>query len=445
MTILLTGLSHHTAPLELREQLALDKAQIGVALLQIAGHAAVQEAAIISTCNRVEVYTHVLGGSDVNAIRNHIVQALYIGHCTPTLTAMPPTAAQMMHHFYNAEDDATVDHLMRVACGLDSIVLGETQILGQVVDAHEIALKVKTMGPVLDRLFNSAIHAGKKARNETEIGDRSTSVSHTAAQLIDNTTNTDELMNIVIIGAGEVAELAAIALRDRQVSDLHIINRTLEHAQELADKVGGNAHLWSDLWTLIAQADVVVCTTGAPHTILQEPDIARLMSRRDDHPLFMVDLAMPRDIDAKVAHIPGVTLYDIDDLQQVVDDNIAHRQASIPQVESIIIKEHNQFVNWLRSRQIVPVITDLRRKVQNVADNELRTALNRLSHLDDQERAVIEQLAHRIVNKVLHQPTMSLRQHAVSGDGDEFSQVVRDLFALTATTTVSNEEHAPHG
>ena len=435
MTILLIGLSHHTAPLELREQLALDSTQLGAGLMQITSHPYIGEAVIISTCNRVEVYTHINGCDDTASVRDHIVGTLYTGHCTPEAAS---TDVNVMHHFYEAHDHTAIDHLMRVACGLDSMVLGETQILGQIVDAHEAAQNVNALGPVLDRLFNLAIHAGKQARNKTEIGDHSTSISHTAAQLIDN--KTDDVVNILIIGAGDVAELAAIALRDRQVSDIHIVNRTLSHAQNLAETVGGQAHLWSDLWHLLNEADVVVCTTGAPHTILQAPDMARVMTRREHHPLMMVDLALPRDIDAEVAHIPGVTLHDIDDLQQVVDHNLARRQASIPEVEAIIDDGNTQFTNWLRGRRMVPVIKDLRRKVQTVADDELRTALNRLPHLGEKERAVVEQLAHRIVNKVLHEPTVSLRQHAALDDGDEFSQVVRDLFDLTRA--ISSDEQA---
>lgn len=432
MTILLAGLNHRTAPLELRERLVQDPNQATGVLAELVSHPYINECVLISTCNRVEVYIHLADEANTAQISSHIINAI----CRHSLDA-DLAVREVAHHIYTAQDDLAIQHLMQVACGLDSLVLGESQILGQVVTAHETALAKNVIGPVLDRLFNTAIHAGKQARNKTAIGDHSTSISHTAALLVAN--DYQDAVDILIIGAGEVAELAAIALRDRHVSNIRIVNRTLHHAEVLAEKVGGTAHLWSEMWPLMAEADVVVCTTGAPHTILHAPDVARMMAKRDQRPMLMVDLAVPRDIEADVATVPGIMLTDVDALQSVVDDNLAQREASIPLVETIISKESKAFRQWLQSRRIVPVITDLRRKVQTVADAELQTALNRLPELGEQERAVVEQLAHRIVNKVLHQPTVSLRQRAAAEDAEEYSQFVRDLFAIPS------EKRASHG
>ncbi|MEO1290691.1 MAG: glutamyl-tRNA reductase, partial [Chloroflexota bacterium] len=283
-------------------------------------------------------------------------------------------------------------------------------------------------GAYLHRLFEAAIHAGKRARTETEISQNTTSISHAAALLMHQESRTPN-PKVMILGAGEMAELAVFAVHKYGLSHIAVLNRTYDKAQALADKYGVKAMEWSCLWEEIIDADVVITATGAPHTILHREDIQRAMSKRNK-PLMLIDIAVPRDIANDVGIVDGVNLFDIDSLQHIVDSSLEARKACIPQVLSIIEDESNRYQMWVQQRAVVPVIKELRHGVQTVVQDELDQALNKLPDLSDDELAIVKRMAHRIMNKVLHAPTKNLRAHASDADVDVYTDIVRELFAL---------------
>jgi len=420
LALLLIGLNHRTTPVELREKLYLTTEQLYPVLNELQQQSVViLESAMLSTCNRLEVYC---------AVRDVVAAKSAIMHFLCQHYGLSETILRT--HLYIKQGRLAIQHLMRVAAGLDSMILGESQILGQVGDALRCATTVSTTGTYLHRLFEQAIHAGKRARTETAISQNTTSVSHAAALLIRNRVM-QLAPRVLVIGAGEMAQLAAQAASDYGIQQIAVINRTYDHAQALAEKIDGIAFEWSRLWDQLAAVDVVITATGAPHTVLYADDMRRVVEQRQGRNLLMVDVAVPRDIDPAVDDLDGITCYDIDDLQQVVDDSLAQREACIPAVEAIIAEEAEKYWQWLNERNIVPVIKDLRREIQSVVQTELEDALNKLAHLDDGEQEVVKRLAHRIMNKVLHAPTASLREQAANGDSESYATVVRDLFALS--------------
>jgi glutamyl-tRNA reductase len=242
-----------------------------------------------------------------------------------------------------------------------------------------------------------------------------------------------------VVGAGEMAELAVQAIHNFNLTNIGIVNRTFAHAQNLAGQCNAQAYEWSRLWEQLTVADVVITATGAPHTLLYDVDIKRVMKMRDNKPLMLVDIAVPRDIDSAVKNIEGVTLYDIDALQHIVDESLTAREACVPTVKNIIFEEVERYQNWLNERNVVPLIKDLRREVSSVVEAELQEALNKLPELSEQEQEIIKRMAHRIMNKVLHTPTISLREQASNGDGEKFANVVRELFSLNGVEAQEDE------
>lgn len=408
MQLLLIGLNHRTTPVDVREQLHLDVDEVEATLR---GLTIVDEAVILSTCNRLEFYAVV---DDVDTVEPIIAEAVSRG----------VEGAQL----YVKQGKAVARHLLRVASGLDSMILGEAQILGQVSDALGIAEEAGAIGITLRRLFHHAIHAGRRARTNTEISRYTTSVSHAAAYLLRTCAGIDP--SVLIIGAGDMAELAAQASRDSGIEQLGIVNRTWSHTVALADRFEAEAHPWSRMWDMLAQVDAVITTTGAPHPVLYAEDLQEIINRRMGKPLVIVDIALPRDVDPRVRQIDGIALYDIDDLQEVVDANIARRKASINDVEAIINDEIHKFTMWRKERRVVPVIVDMRREIRDVIQAELENALGKLPDIDDHDEEVLRRMAHRITNKVLHSPTISLREHAVNGEADTYAYLVRQLFNL---------------
>ena len=415
--LLLTGLNHRTTPVELRERCYIGSEQLPTLLFHLRQIPGVEESVVISTCNRLEVYAVVRNVS----VAEPIMEAICDYYELNIDTIRP--------HLYVEPDERAVQHLLRVASGLDSMILGESQILGQVREALNIADKIGNTGALLHRLFETAMHAGKRAHNETAIGEHTTSVSHAASRLVmTNHANTDA--NVLLVGTGEMAVLAGQALADRGYTNLHIVNRTFSNAVEVAERIGAQAHEWSFIWDRIAEADAVISATGAPHLILYADDLRYSMARRHYRALTLVDIAVPRDIDPAISQLPGACVYDIDELQHVVDENIAQRTAAVPLVEGIVKEETEKYTQWQQQRSVTPVIKELRQEVQSVVMAELEEALGKMDTLGDAERKVVERMAHRIINKVLHAPTVSLRAHAANGNADDYAQLVRELFAL---------------
>lgn len=434
MALILLGLNHRTAPIELRERLSLSSTQLADALRDLYSNyllatddtrkrplsaGSVCEALVVSTCNRLEIYAVV---RDIQAGWAAIEQFL--------LQQGSLRRESLSGHLYRFAGHAVVEHLMRVTAGLDSMILGEPQIMGQIGEALTVAQEVQTTGAVLSHLFAEALHSGKRAHTETAISRHTVSASHAAIQLVQTKVANLAHAQVLIVGAGEVALLAAKALRMHDVEGITCINRTQTRAADLAAQIEGNVLPWQALSGALARSDVLISTTSSPTPVFQVEAMRAVLAQRQGRQLVIMDLAVPRDVEPGVGQLPGVYLYDIDDLQAVLDQNAAQRQAAIPHVESILAEGVASFLKWLHSRQVVPVLTSFRSKVAALAEAEVQQALKHMEGLSQQSQRVLVQTVHRIVNKVLHEPTARLKAHAASGQSFIYVQAIQDLFAL---------------
>jgi glutamyl-tRNA reductase len=434
MQILQVGLSHQTAPIEIREQLALSENSIPSVLRILCpnngcGPAYALEGAILSTCNRLEVYAIVestaCGQEDLREYLSRVSD-------TPRVVFDP--------HLRFRQDEMAVEHLFAVACGLDSMVLGESQIQGQVSKAHQLALAHGAAGPIINGLFRTAVRAGKRARTETAINEHATSISHVAVELAAQIFDDLSTKTAVLIGAGEMAELAAKNLVDNGMGQLLVVNRSAGRAASLAKRFDGEALGWDHLAQALWRSDVVITSTAAPHAILRTDTVQAAMRMRRNHPLFIVDIAVPRDVEPSVGDLTNVFLYDIDDLQQVIASNLDQRRRQIPYVESIIREEVDGFLNWFRARDVVPTIVDLRQHMDIIREAEVEWAMQKLEHLSDQERSVVLNFSRRLVNKILHQPTVRLKQQGNGRQAYQYTEAVRELFGIKDDDPRSGEE-----
>jgi len=455
--ILLVGLNHRTAPVQIREQLAFSDCNLRMALEEL-NHSSgaipprlappsrppatqeatlrestlqegVIESVILSTCNRLEIYA--------------VAPAIQAGWTAverflSRVQGIPQE--ELRPHLYRLADDQAVEHLMRVACGLDSQILGEAQILGQVNQAFQTAQRAGNTGPILSHLFAYALHAGKRARHETPLGRTVTSVSHAAVKLARAIAGDLAHKRVLLVGAGAIMETTVKALDHHQVQEIACINRTYARAEALARLAGGRAFNWRHLPQALAWADVVITGTSAPHTVIHAPEVESILPQRQGRPLVFVDIAVPRDVAQEVEKLPLVQRQDIDDLQASLDENLAQRQAAIPAVEGIIQEEVAHFQGWQRGRQVVPVVVALRQQIQALAQAELEQALAQMPDLAPREEQIVTKLVHRLVNKILHQPTVRLKARAAQGDGPEYAQALSHLFALAE---MEPREHRP--
>ena len=424
MQIIQVGLNHKTAPVEIREQLALSEADLPFALKVLSsendcGPYRVLEGAILSTCNRLEVYAAVEDAErDRQKVQDHLSR--FSGVSREILNGCL--------QFSQGEEAAV--HLCEVACGLDSMALGESQIQGQVAEAHELAMIHGVAGTVINSLFRTAVHTGKRARAETAINEHATSISHAAVELSSQIFQDLSEKRALLIGAGEMAELAAKNLVDNGVGGILVVNRSPGRAASLAQQLEGEALDWHRLTQALWHADIVISSTAAPHAILTRETVATAMHMRRNRPLFIIDIAVPRDVEPSVGGLTNVFLHDIDDLQQVVDANLEQRRREIPRVHAIIQAEVSDFMAWFRALDVVPTIVDLRQQAERIREAELERALRRLDHLSEQERNVILALSRRIVNKMLHEPTIRLKARANGREAHHYAEMVRDLFGL---------------
>lgn len=421
MHILCLGLNHTSAPLHVREKLALDEDIVRIALARLAcGHidTPLTELVIISTCNRVELY----------AVSNQIA----FTEMEIFLSEISNVAVEQFHaYLYRFEGIGASRHLFEVAAGLDSQVIGEPQILGQVTRALELARGQDTAGSFLNRLFQAAIHVGKRTRTETAISHNAASVSSLAASLSERVIHKISEAQIVILGAGEMAELAVEALRKRGAQKILVVNRTLERAQVLIQRWGAQAATFEYLHMALETADILITSTGAPHTLISPEMVKETMKRREGRPLVLIDIAVPRDVDPDVATIPHVKLYDIDHLNAQLENSLAERMAEVPQVRNILDEELNLFDDYLKSVDMLPLIADLRQNAEAIRQTELQKTLRRLPDLTEAERDHIEALTQALVKKLLHAPTHHLRAEAASPRASELAAVTRTLFNLS--------------
>jgi glutamyl-tRNA reductase len=407
VSLALVGISHHRAPVELRERVALDdRAARGLAR-RLADE--VGEAVCLSTCNRTELY---VAGAGAQAS----AEASLVGLGGEEIGAA----------LYRLRDEAAALHLFRVAAGLDSMVPGEGEILGQVRAAYDGG----AAGPVLDRLFRQALHAGRKARTQTAIGESPASVSSAAAALAAQVFGDLRGCRVLVVGAGEVGEAAARNLVARGAELAFVANRSAERADRLVERLGGAVVALEHAAAELASTDVVVSSTGSPGLILSREDVARAARERKGRPLFLIDLAVPRDLDPAIAELDGCYLYDIDDLEAVVAETLAGRRREAERAERIVAEEAERFREWLASLDVVPAIASLRARAEEIRSAELRRAEARLGRLTDAERSVVESVTSQIVNKLLHLPTVRMKEAAAAADGVLYAEAVRHLFGL---------------
>ena len=420
MQIFCLGLNHITAPVELREQLLLNEDAIRSALARLAcGHltSSIAELVIISTCNRTELYA-ASSHMAITELEDFLSDAC----------GMP--AQQFRPYSYRYENLDAASHLFEVAAGLDSLVIGEPQILGQIVRALELSRGQNMAGPVLNRLFQSAIHAGKRARTETGISRHPASVSSLAASLAERVVHPIAEAQVVILGAGEMAELAVEALRKRGANRILVVNRTLERAHTIADRWGAEIRTFENLDAALVSADILISSTGAPHTILSAEMVKHAMQARAQRPLVLIDIAVPRDIDPEAANIPHVKLYDIDNLQDKLEGALARRMAEVPQVKSILEEEISEFAEYMKSLEMIPIIADIRQQAEAIRQAMLEKTLRRLPDLTEAERDRIEAMTQALVKQILHAPTNRLRAEATCPHAPEYAAVARTLFGL---------------
>jgi len=414
MTLIAFGLNHQTAPLSLREQVAFAREVTPYALSQLMKQPGVEEALILSTCNRTELYCTVTDGAEQNP------QHWWVQH--------HGLATQTLEGFVYRHDEAfAVRHLFRVATGLDSMVLGEPQILGQVKEAYQIARAAHTLRAPLERLMQQTFAVAKRIRTETNIGARSVSVAYTAVRLAERVFADLKHACVLLIGAGEMIDLAAKHLFDSKVKRLIIANRTLENAHLLASRYAGYATTLADIPQHLAEADIVIACTSSLEPIITRTMVESAIRARRHRPMFLVDIAVPRDIEASVGELEDVFLYTIDDLKQVIDDNLRFRQQAASEAETIIELYTERYLAWrrglLQEQNPLPI---LRRIAENQRDEVLAKAQHLLQTGRSPEQA-LEFLAHTLTNKLLHTPSATLRQAAQQGDG-ELLQAAERLF-----------------
>jgi len=415
--LVLVGTSHHRAPVELRERLALGS-RVGAGLVSRLA-AGGGEAVALSTCNRACVY---LVHADVEEARSRAVAEL------AGLSGL--AADELEEALYVKVDEEAAHHLFRVAAGLDSMIPGEGQILGQVRAAWEAAAEEGTTSVVLNRLFRQALQVGKRVRTETGIGENPASVSSAAAELAASVFGDLGGKRVLVIGAGKMGELTVLNLVLRGAERPVVASRSLESAERLAERFGGRALTLDALDEELERADVVVASTGAEGLVLTADRVEHAMRRRRGHPIFFVDIAVPRDLDPAINDLDGCYLYDIDDLERVVKETVAGRREEAVRAEEIVAEETEKFGAWRLSLDVVPAIASLRAFAEDIRAGELDRARGWLASLSESERKAVESLTSQIVNKLLHPPTVRMKQAAAAAEGVVYAETVRHLFGL---------------
>lgn len=422
------GLSHNTADVALREKLvSVENGLLDLVSAYSKSVPDISEIAVLSTCNRVEIYS-VSNDISFSSLEQFIVQH--------TELSQDEIATRM----YRQIDMQVVSHLFRVAAGLDSMVLGEPQILGQVTQGYEKARDAGTTGKILSRLFQMAIHAGKRVRTETALGKHSTSIPSIAAKLVMRWHPDLSKTEIVVVGAGEMAELALEALRKRGASNFHVVSRTLASACKLADQWEGDASTMDRLFEVLPCADILITSSSAPHSLINKEIASAAMAERPSRPLVIIDIAVPRNVEADVGELPNVHLYDIDALNSDLDDGLKARQREIPKVEAILDREYLKFKKFVDSLEVVPFIIQLRDHTEAIRRQELEKVVRKLGKISQEQEEQISILTHSIVNKILHRPTVELQDAVRKDDFDRYLEAARMLFGLDSTV-----DHGPVG
>jgi len=416
----LIGVNHKSAPLEVRERLAIPESRLPDACRDLTAHPGIEEGMIISTCNRVELVTHTTNGS--TDLRGFLHRHFHL------------TAEELDAHLYEFREQDAVRHIFRVASSLDSMVVGEAQILGQVKEAYATARAIGAAGGQLDQLFTRAFAVAKRVRTETEVGSSSVSIASVAVELAKRIFGSLQGKNVFIVGAGKMSELAARHLMAHGCASIFVSNRTYERAVGLAHKFNGQAIQFDDLYSTCDRADIVITSTGAPHAIFRREHGEQFLSRRKNKPMFFIDIAVPRDVSPEMAKLDGIFTYDIDDLQQAVSSHVADRRKEAERAEAIIASEVENFKARLEARQhtrdVVPTIVSLQDHLETIRQAEIDRVRGRLGHMTPEQEIAVEALTRGIINKVMHTPITTLKTAAKESEVTTVIDVVRRLFNL---------------
>jgi glutamyl-tRNA reductase len=419
MSLILVGLSHRTAPIELREQVDFSTRDVARAVRELAGRRATDECVILSTCNRVEIYAVAEPGTARPAIGRFVAE--YHGLATDRLDP----------HLYLQLDAAATRHLFRVAGGLDSLVVGEPQILGQVKQAYQVAVDAHATGPLLNRLFHCALSAGKRVRAETGIGEGAVSVSYAALSLARKIFGELNGLTALIVGAGEMAKITATHLRSQHVGEIVVGSRRLASATALANRVDGSAIPWSEIGRVLERADVVVTATGASDPVLTLDRVQAVMRTRRNRPLFIIDLGVPRDVEPSAGELEQVFLYNIDDLQGIVSESMSRRGHQVERADAIVADEVDKFIGWWRSRNAVPTVVALRQRFEEIRRAELQRLEPKLGALSPEARARVDDVTRLIVEKLLLTPTEQLKSAPDQRTIETWADALARLFGFS--------------
>ncbi len=419
MHLTVVGLSHKTAPVAIREQLTFPSHVQADALSLLCAKDEVAEAVIVSTCNRTEIYAVTRDACDgFQVVADFMAEYRDLDKF------------DLRRYLYHRQDMAMVHHLFRVVSSLESMVLGEAQILGQVKEAYEHSFNNDTTDRILNKLFRNAFEVGKRVRTETGIGENAVSISYAAVELAKRVFDTLEGRTILVVGAGKMSELTAKHLVSQGVKSVLVANRTYDRAVELAEKFNGEAIRYDDLFSRMADADIVISSTAATGCVITRDQVAQARAGRRGRPLFLIDIAMPRDIEPAVNELDDVYLYDIDDLSGVVDSNLEEREREAVRAEAIVSEEMSAFSRWIQTLVVEPTVAEMRIKGEKFRDAELAKAMKHLGNLSDKDRATVEAMANAIMNKMLHGPTVRLKQISGDPEGYDYVEAARFLYGL---------------
>lgn len=419
MELIVIGLNHKTAPIDIRERLAFPEDRIETALHQVKSVPSLKENMILSTCNRVEIYA---------TARETEKAIIELKHFLSQYHGLP--IKEFDKNLYSLVGEEAVRHIFRVASSLDSMVVGEPQILGQIKEAYNLAVESKTSGLILHRLLHRAFHVAKRVRTETKIGNSAVSVSYVAVELAKKIFGILERRTVLLIGAGEMCELAARHLISGGIEKVLVTNRTYERALTLAQEFKGEAIPFEEIGQGLKRADIVISATNSPQFLIHHDQVSKVIKDRKQRPIFFIDIADRRDIEPRVGDIENVYLYNIDDLQKVANENIQDREKEGQKAESIVQDEVAKFVNWYHSLEVTPVIVSLREKFEEIRKKELEKTFSLHPTLSDKERQSLEALTSAIINKVLHDPLTLLKQTNEEAMADFYLDTLRTLFRL---------------
>ncbi len=420
MSVVVIGVNHRTSPLSVLERVAISGDRIVKALHDVCSRPNVSEAVVLSTCNRIEIY----------AVAERFHGAF--GDIRDVLCSIGGLTPDELHpHLYSQHDDAAISHLFEVAAGLDSAVLGESEILGQVRNAWELARVEGGAKSTLNLLFRHALEVGKRARTETAIGRGTASVSHAAVEMAQERLGELSGRRVLVVGAGEMAEGTAVALRGAGVGEIAVTNRTVDRAVALAARVGGRVHPFADLGPALAEADLVVSCTGAGSVVIDTDTVEQGLAHRNGRHLFVLDIAVPRDVDTGVGSLPGVTLLDLDDLRAWAERGLQQRAGEVERVRQIVGEEVEHHVLDVAARLAAPLVASLRSKAEGIRQSEHERFQAKLANLTPAQREAVEALTMGIVNKLLHDPSVRLKEDAGSPRGERYASAVRELFDLS--------------